>query len=117
MSAQKVVRYRMHYTGQANFDSPWRAVVHLFNAENEGIGKIFFIDGDNISADEIDIDGTVLMKVPTSQYHNIMDLLRNEGPLSFKYDSGHGKTFLYTGKERVGEGEGGLRASQSRRKS
>jgi hypothetical protein len=41
---------------------------------------------------------------PESQFLAVIDMLRNEGPVSVYYASGSG--FLHTGSEPIGEGEG-----------
>jgi hypothetical protein len=43
------------------------------------------------------------MYVPESQFASVIDMLRNEGPISVYYASGSG--FLHTGSEPIGEGE------------
>jgi hypothetical protein len=43
------------------------------------------------------------MYVPESQFPAVIDMLRNEGPVSVYYASGSG--FLHTGSEPIGEGE------------
>jgi hypothetical protein len=42
------------------------------------------------------------MYVPESQFLAVIDMLRNEGPISVYYASGSG--FLHTGSELIGEG-------------
>ncbi len=100
-----VTSYRIHYTGQAPGGSPYRAVIHLFGEEKTGVGKIFFVDAKKIAPDHVDAQGLIIMRIPTAQYLNVVDLLRNEGPLKVRYDSGHGKAFLFSGLEPTGDGE------------
>lgn len=102
---EAVTSYRIHYTGQGQGNSPYRAVIHLFGEGKAGVGKIFFVESKKIGPDHVDAQGLIIMRMPIVQYPNIVDLLRNEGPLKIRYDSGHGKAFLFSGKEPIGEGE------------
>jgi len=52
---------------------------------------------------DTDVSPWMRMYVPESQFANVIDMLRNEGPISVYYASGSG--FLHTGREPIGEGE------------
>jgi len=49
----------------------------------------------------------------SDKYYNVIDLLRNEGPLYFFYNLDTGHSYLTTGDEPVGEGEGHADAENS----
>jgi len=47
----------------------------------------------------------VYLRYPMSMYHNVIDTLRNEKPIYFRYTQDLNFGFVRTGKEPVGEGE------------
>jgi hypothetical protein len=47
----------------------------------------------------------VFLRYPMSMYYNIIDTLRNEKPIYFRFAKDLNQGFIRTGKEPVGEGE------------
>ena len=47
--------------------------------------------------------GIIRMHLPSTMFHNVLDVLRNETPVYIDFAQGRG--FLSTSKEPVGEGE------------
>ncbi len=93
-----------------------RYTYYLFSSRNEGEAVIFLYDDKSTVVAEVifwdDVDpvpdpaeehGKQLLYFRRSALHDVVDLLRNEGPIYLKQDSG--TVALSTGYEPVGEGE------------
>lgn len=77
---------------------------------NEGEAQLRFQSRGNTPNNITQKNGKNLYNVyfKSEKYYNVIDLLRNEGPLYFYYNLDTGHSYLTTGDEPVGEGEGHL---------
>lgn len=81
-----------------------RAQISLYDYSGKTVAYIRFNDpGMNFENDSQAEDGRIRMHLPSSMFHNVIDLLRNEKPIYVYFARDRG--FLSTSKEPVGEGE------------
>ncbi|MGB5653587.1 MAG: hypothetical protein WBM56_07115 [Robiginitalea sp.] len=83
-----------------------RALIRCYDGDDFVLQVNFYPDGKSIPENHYDKrNKLVYLKYPLSMYPNIIDLLRNEKPIFFRYAIDLKLGFLRTGKEPVGEGE------------
>lgn len=90
---------------QENRPEAYSAAIHLIGEDDHWLGRIAFVDEKyprGIPADHTGPSGEHYMYLPLSQFPNVIDLLRNEKPIYFGFDS---RAVLSTLKEPVGVGE------------
>jgi hypothetical protein len=103
-----VTRYRVRFNGTSNGYKNNRATISLYKgqtlASQNRLGYIAFHDAGMTFLDDIQlIDGFIIMHLPSAMLVNVLDVLRNEKPINFFFESGH--AFLGTSTEPVGEEE------------
>ncbi len=104
-----IQKYQVFFRGMPPTEQslPYPVVIHLFDEKDQYVGKIFFWQGDRPAeardhySDEY---GLLVMFLSIEHYPRVIDLLRNESPLSFFFSDD--TAYLATGKEPSGEGEG-----------
>ena len=80
-----------------------RSQIVLFS-DKDVLGYVRFHDEGMPFPDDVEqSDGTVYMHLPSAELRNVLDVLRNEAPVSFYFASG--RAFLGTQSEPIGEGE------------
>lgn len=98
--------YGVTYTGKKDGSTFWRSYIHFSDPNGKYIGGIYFYDDDQPPPNNDGYSNNYLfMFLPASHFSRILDILRNEKPLQFTYNSGAMKTSLSTYAEPVGEGE------------
>jgi hypothetical protein len=103
MATYQVTKYNYQFHGGVNGYSSNRAVLRLKN-ENTAVAYVHFVpEGKAIPNDTESSSGFIRMYMPESAIYSVIDMLRNESPISIYYAAGSG--FLRTGNEPVGEGE------------
>ena len=98
----QVTSYDYQIHGGANGYAGNRAVIRLYGAQGT-LAYVHVIPTGNPIPGDTDLAPWMRMYVPESQFAAVIDMLRNEGPISVYYASGSG--FLHTGREPIGEGE------------
>jgi hypothetical protein len=97
-----VTNYHVLFYGSPDGYQTNRAQIALYN----GAATVAFVrfndpgmvfENDSVSA------GIIRMHLPSSMFENVIDVLRNETPITVYFAAGRG--FLGTGVEPVGEGE------------
>ena len=80
--------------------------INLFDKNEETIGVLQFLDEGLEIPDKIN-DDVIHLQYPLTKFPYVLDVLRNEGPVFIGYwQNEFGKYGrIYTGSERVGEGE------------
>jgi hypothetical protein len=101
-TAGQVTSYDYQIHGGPNGYSGSRAVIRLYGDAGP-LAYVHVVPAGNPIPDDTDLPPWMRMYVPESQFHAVIDMLRNEGPISVYYASGSG--FLHTGSEPIGEGE------------
>jgi hypothetical protein len=99
----QIKSYNYQFHGGPNGYLGNRAIIRLQDASQKSVAYIQFIPtGSPIPADT---DGPpwIRMYMPETAISGVIDMLRNEGPVSVYYAAGSG--FLHTGEEPIGEGE------------
>lgn len=82
------------------------ALIRCYSGEDLVMQANFFEDGKKFPDNHYDKrNKLVYLRYPLSMYQNILDLLRNEKPIYFRYTIELKQGFIRTGKEPVGEGE------------
>ncbi len=81
-----------------------RAQVHLFGVDNRLIGEIHFMDDGLLLPEDVS-EPRLIMALPVSMLDNVVDLLRNEGPVFIEWQAKIDNVYLGTSQEPVGEGE------------
>lgn len=99
-----ITGYKVSCAGSPDGVGDCRVNITLFSGLGI-VGYIRFHDpGMPFPNDSQDVvRGWTYMNMPSSMLGPVVDLLRNEKPIEFKFVNGH--TFLDTGSEPVGEGE------------
>ena len=102
-TVHQVTKYNYQFHGGASGYSNNRAVLRLKDG-NTSVAYVHFVpEGQTIPSDTESSSGFIRMYMPESALPGIIDMLRNESPISIYYASGSG--FLRTGNEPIGEGE------------
>lgn len=102
MIQRNVTRYEVGFYGGPDPFRAMRAIVKLYEGE-EGLGSIYFADLDKSLADSRENSGRIETWMPLTMLSSVVDLLRNEEPVTFGFDSG--AAWLNTSREKVGEAE------------
>lgn len=79
------------------------AIIFLYDDKATVVAEVIFCDDADPLPDPIAAHGKQLLYFRRSALHDVVDLLRNEGPIFLKQDNG--TVALATGYEPVGEGE------------
>jgi hypothetical protein len=98
----QVTSYDYQILGGADGYAGNRAIIRLYGV-NGTLAYVHVVPAGNPIPGDTDSVPWMRMYVPESQFANVIDMLRNEGPISVYYASGSG--FLHTGSEPIGEGE------------
>jgi hypothetical protein len=99
----EVSRYTCHYYSSRERDD---VMLFLYDERSNVVGQVFAIpDGQPLPAAE-QRDGRVLLYFHRAVMPQVIDMLRDEGPVFLQWNGGRGAA-LATGYEPVGEGEGG----------
>ena len=102
---QTVDRYTCHLFSSRGTDD---VVIYLYDPGSNLVGKVYFLpDGDPLPPAE-QREGELCcytLYYPRASLPSVLDLLRNEGPISIVWRGGM-DTSLSTEYEPVGEGEG-----------
>ena len=98
----QVTSYDYQIHGGANGYQGNRAIIRLYGAAGT-LAYVHVVPAGNPVPGDTDPPPCMRMYVPESQFPAVIDMLRNEGPVSVYYASGSG--FLHTGSEPIGEGE------------
>lgn len=99
----EIVTYNILFFGSPEGFRGKRAQIAL-HGESGIAGYIHFHDEGMTFENDRDVDGVVHMQLPSTMLAPVVDMLRNEEPLYLYFS--HGKSFLSTSDEAVGEAEG-----------
>jgi hypothetical protein len=99
-----VTQYHVLFYGTADGYQGCRAQIALYTG-TQCIGYVRFHDaGMPFPADAVQANGQTVMHLPSAMFDGVLDVLRNEKPITFYFASNH--AFLGTGAtEPVGEAE------------
>jgi hypothetical protein len=103
---KKVKHYavRIHGGPKGSGDGS-RASIHLFDEKKRMVGHISFMDeGVELAADRKSGD-VIYLALPSSTLEQVVDLLRNEGPIYIDWQETLKNAYLGTSQEPVGDGE------------
>lgn len=82
------------------------ALVKCYHDDDFVLQLTFHPDNKPLPENHYDVrNKLVYLRYPMSMYHNIIDTLRNEKPVYFRWTRELNMGFIRTGKEPVGEGE------------
>jgi hypothetical protein len=82
-----------------------RSQIQLSDAQGKPLAWVRFNDPGMVYEADSNTDGIIKMHLPSAMFQSVLDLLRNEKPITIYFAQGRG--FLGTsGNEAVGEGEG-----------
>jgi len=82
------------------------ALIRCYSGDDLVLQATFYKDGSKFPENHYDKrNRLVYLRYPLSMYPNILDLLRNEKPIYFRYAIELNQGFIRTGKEPVGEGD------------
>jgi hypothetical protein len=100
----EVTQYRVLIYGSPDGFLNRRAEIRVYEGENL-LGNIRFHDpGRPFPNDGQSTTGSIIMRLPSTMFSNVLDLLRNEKPIDYSFKSGH--AVLGTSEsEPVGEAE------------
>jgi len=99
----QISSYNYQFHGGPNGYLGSRAVLRLFDSNRQSVAYVHFIPlGQAIPSDTAE-PPWIRMYMPEAALPGVIDMLRNEQPVSIYFASGSG--FLHTGDEPIGEGE------------
>jgi hypothetical protein len=98
-----IATYDYQFHGGANGYSGRRAILRLYDANRSTVAYVHFIPAGLPIPNDVDGPPWATMFMPEQALPAVIDMLRNEKPISFYFASGSG--FLHTGDEPVGESE------------
>ena len=99
----EVKQYHVLFYGSPTGYQTNRAQISLYGNDGKVNAYIRFNDpGMNFENDYIS-GGIIRMHLPSTMFHNVLDVLRNEKPINVYFAANRG--FLGTGTEPVGEAE------------
>lgn len=104
---KEVKRYALKiFGGPRGSGAGKRSSIYLFDKDNHGIGRVDFWDaGITLPADENSDMGGITFSLHIDQMHDVVDMLRNEGPIFIAWQETLKNAYIGTGQEPVGEGE------------
>ncbi len=104
---QLISRYKVTSYGGPTGYFQNRANIYLFNNRNENIARIYFRDPSVEARNDqvLNLAGVdvITIHMPSSEFQNVLDVLRNEKPVYVDFVTGTG--YITTSKEPIGEGE------------
>jgi hypothetical protein len=80
-----------------------RAIVRLYGSDRQTVAYIHFVLTGNAIPPNKAADPWIRMYLPETLISDVMEMLRQESPVSIYYNQG--QVFLHTGDEPVGEAE------------
>jgi hypothetical protein len=99
--ATAVSRYTYHLFSSRSDDG---VILYLYDANADVIGHVCFVPDDQPLPPAVHSRGIVEVYFPRSRFPEVIDMLRNEGPIELRW-AGPLDSSLSTGLEPVGEGE------------
>ena len=81
-----------------------RAQIALYSAPNQTCAFVRFNDPGMAFETDSQSGGIILMHLPTTMFQSVLDILRNEAPITVYFAQGRG-FFGTSSTEAVGEGE------------
>lgn len=103
-----VVRYDYQINGGPTGYMGHRAIIRLYDATDylaKAVAYIYFIPEGRAVPNNTESELWIKLYLPESQIPAVVDMLRNEKPVSVFYNNT--AALLFTGKEPVGEAEAG----------
>jgi hypothetical protein len=100
MKITQIERYTYYLFGSRD---EGEAIIFLYDDKSTVAGEVVFCDDADPLPASAEKHGRQLLYFRRSALHDVVDLLRNEGPIFLKEDNG--TVALSTGFEPVGEGE------------
>jgi hypothetical protein len=97
----EIAKYTYHLFSSRDQDS---VVIFLYDEKSNVAGEVFFVTEDEPLPPAEEAQGRVALYYRQAQLPDVVDLLRNEGPIQLRW-AGALDTSLSTGYELVGEGE------------
>jgi hypothetical protein len=99
----QVGSYSLLFYGSPSGYQTNRAQIQLSGTDGKTLAWVRFNDPDQAFEDDYESGGIIRMHLPSAMFENVIDVLRNEGPVHVYFGSGRG--FLGTSAEPIGEGE------------
>ncbi len=97
-----VTNYHVLFYGSPDGYQTNRAQIALYDGNNT-VAFVRFNDPGMVFENDYVDAGIIRMHLPSSMFENVIDVLRNETPITVYFAAGKG--LLGTGKEPVGEAE------------
>ena len=103
MAVLTISKYRVYFYGTKEGYMNLRGQIICFNNAGAQIAFIRFHDPDMPYGTDKEYNGKVYLHLPSDQFQNVVDVLRNEKPVYIYFAQNRG--FLSTSNEPVGEEE------------
>ncbi len=101
--ATVITQYHVLVYGSPEGYQTNRAQISLYGANGQTAAYLRFNDPGMTFENDAESGGIIRMHLPSTMFQPVLDLLRNEQPVSIYFAQGRG--FLAVGSEPVGEGE------------
>ena len=99
MALTKIDEYEVMYSANAFVPRIW------LKSSNKFIGQLIFKPNGSVLPPDNMVNGQVNLHYHLEDYHNTIDILRNEGPMYLLYLGSGGENGIKITTEAVGEGE------------
>jgi hypothetical protein len=100
----EVASYSLLFYGSPTGYQTNRAQIQLSGANGQALAWVRFNDPGMFFEEDYESGGIIRMHLPSAQFENVLDVLRNEKPIHVYFAAGRG--FLGTASEPIGEEEG-----------
>jgi len=97
-----VTQYQVLFYGSSTGYQGSRAQIALYNGTTV-LGYVRFHDPSMTFPDDSQSGSLITMHLPSTMFENVLDVLRNETPISYYFSAS--RAFLGTSTEPVGEAE------------
>ena len=101
--AAEVAKYHILFYGSPAGYQTNRAQIALYDGSGNTVAFVRFNDPGMFFEDDYESGGIIRMHLPSAMFENVLDVLRNEGPIYIYFAAG--RAFLATSLEPVGEEE------------
>lgn len=98
-----VASYSVLFYGSPEGYQTNRAQIQLSDGAGKTLAWVRFNDPGMVFENDANDGGIIKMHLPSTMFQSVLDVLRNEAPITVYFAQGRG--FLGTGSEPVGEGE------------
>jgi hypothetical protein len=99
----KIKSYNYQFHGGPQGYAGNRAIIRLQDSSDQSVAYVHFVPTGHTIPSDTNNPPWIRMYLPEAAFPGVIDMLRNEKPISVYFAAGSG--FLHTGEEPIGEAE------------